>query len=1191
MLDTLERVQHLERNRKGVKVLFRLRYTLILVKDMEKIKSKIEKNEGGDFSSMLSEIGSRYYQEWRGFDKSVAKISSASIQAEIRNNLIEKDYPPESITDRVYLEALAGKYVTPGAEYHVSKNLSETQIVDLARIVERMVYQHKKPADEGKTAFMFKDLERVENTQFIVISRQLVDACYVLDTNRYATQSTKDHWRKSEELLVPENISTIFGLAKALHVEPPIKTSIAIDLLEMSRGLKDYSESLPNDIRALSHILPEQSILCRGLRVKEELKFVLERVFPYDLTKQLYSIALFSVLARGGEDYLTQMYKELGNEIFSPFVVNIKNHFVMPLTDRFENRYERVFWEIWNRADGKVKSRLTEEDPADPEMALKRIVGKLNLETNDFFNIAKSFPQLIDFLGNEKDKKFVKIVLEIIEWNGIESKLGTVDEKTRDYLTNLVDSVGGVEAFRKIRPDKIIKLIKDSPANLRHLILVGVAELNYKDDGQDYTRGASSRESGQRRRLSREEEKTDHFSLELERFGLPENQRGKILYCRDFMRSFSQWPDKKLRLLGKDFFDPETLLWLEDGRNEAKKTLRNLDDSAKGFDIYHRRLDKSRKIPPFSEIWSNKITEFMEKSFLAILQDRPNAPEDVIGAMIKNIYTECAELFVEGVKLYKSESVDIIPHLRAMNEFVNKKLFSQGIWFSGRDGVPLRLAVKSRYFGGDMGPKSEFKNIIRAGLFGNVERRKELVDLAIKERRSKNLKLPKSQDLLLEEGVDLYLSTDATVNDIVKMANISRLLVSNLKTDKDIERFKEYFTSLEINSEMLAVDTGYDGSVIRDSFMYLYGSVEDEDSHRVALLSLGTAAADIGHRRFLTRILDKGVADDVVDKIERLPKATDRYLYIDEETGKPIALPGNEDVKLLSWVAEHCIMRHLTPRPPRNLADLKEDAMEYVAIELGHVSEALVSNPSEVEEYQNQIADLYDISSLKIGPIFVSYADTLLRKASSLGGGGKVVFSSPNLYAVHKVATVLLDRFPERYPGLSHQDLLYIQTSESFLQKEIDSYFIEEYLTSEGIKTGEKIVLAGMGMFDVDVDLFKRIISKKFGVTVDSTEFLISKDPEVDGFLDDTKKKMSSLDGIFDNPVVHFLKDTFCADNGGYYPSVERLKRLTAIWGVKDYAESIKFADLDIGIDRQALDQFFLENVERFKEVGVPHES
>ncbi|MBI3633582.1 MAG: hypothetical protein HY226_04790 [Candidatus Vogelbacteria bacterium] len=1178
---------------------------------MEKISSKIEQKREEGFSSIVSKVGPKYYEEWK--EKKESKSNPAEhIYFDTTGKLMSKGYTLKTITNSVYLDALVEEFVPKGEKINLS-GMEVSQVEDLIYIMESLIAVNEKPSEQILLADMLQGLEGIKMTPLLGIIRQLTDVGYALDERLVDDIDDSiltfsligDQIKKYERLLEPENISKIFGLAKALELALPLETALALDLLEFSGGLENFRRYVPNGDLAL--IPDDLATLYQRLNIKAKLKYKLESSKGLDETcHMIFSLATFSCIAKAGKIDMSPVYKGLSRP--SQIFERLRDNFIMPFPELLEDHIEKVFWEMWNLPNeyDTTKHLLLEKLEVDPHSAVENIISKLRGDAPQFFSVAKDYPKIIDEMTDERDKRFAKLVLEISGYKRVYLP-ESIDVVSRDSLIDMVESLGGVSTFKQMSRVKILEYVRILSADFRPLILKGIVNIDYDEDDETYSRSGvvSKRRSRAERGVG--VEGSDEFTESIKLQGLSEPNINRILYCRDYLRSFANLPEKSFGLMSNhdDVTSLNTLL--ERGRSHARSIMSDLDDSVKEFDILHRKLDKTRSIPSFTLLWSKRIAEYFESSLLSSLTEKSPMSSVQVNGLIERIYVDCYRLFSNGIELYKKESRDIIPRLKEMNDFVNKKLFTKGVWFSGRDGVPLRLAVKARYFGGELEAKSDYAGIIRRSILADVNRRGELIELAKRERLSNQEEMTINEEILLEEGMNIYLATDVKINDLSKMALISRLLVDNIKTPEQKKLFIKYFEELGINSEMFALDTGYSGSVIRDAFKIINGHESDQYAKKISLLSKGGKNVSGGPSKYITQILDDGVAGKATVAIEGLPKPTDRYLFIDEETGKPVAIPNDEDIKLLSWVAEHCIMRHLAPRPPKDKLALRLDAQRYIANDLATI-EGLNQKVEAADP--NRVLELYDVAAEKIGQVFVAFADSLLKKASIVGENAKILFLARDSLATYESAKILLERFPERYPGVSSKDLVYAYLSRKVLVNNSEQD-IHLYMAGElGFGFNDRVIISDIGMYGTAVEPIKNVLKNNIAAGVESVDFLISRNAGINGFLDDYKKPLQSLEQIPGNPIVHFLEDTFSGEikspnileysklekkwlptsEEAHYPRFEALKRRAAIWGVRDYAETVSTADLNSDIDRQALDKFFLENLDKLKELGVPHE-
>jgi hypothetical protein len=418
--------------------------------------------------------------------------------------------------------------------------------------------------------------------------------------------------------------------------------------------------------------------------------------------------------------------------------------------------------------------------------------------------------------------------------------------------------------------------------------------INMENDGTDFHREGD--EGKGIRHYHRVERGTDPFEQQLDKQGLPAEKRADILTLHHLLQEVVSL--KKKTNIPEGLSQKGEVEKIIDDHLKTLGSVDSLGKTASAFDIYHERFNKARTIPDFKTLWAAKVEEYFET--LALTQTEELKP--------LKIFKECLDLYTEGLKLYVDINEKIVPGLIELGDLVNKRLFGEGVWFSGRDGIPLYLSVKAHYFGKPLGNREAFASILRPQIDNDPKRQEALIRLACEKQNvdMATITTPDEREKMLNKGIDIYFQTQARLYDILKYAFISRLMIENAKTKADKQRVRQLLVKIGIHPDMVAADTGH-GSVITDAMRMFTGYNGSLPRSKIILWDEGS---DINRH---------------YNVIEVLPHKTDRALTIDDE-GRVIAIPAPLDVQYLNWVADHAIIRHFAPRKPNESVD-KPDSL------------------------------------------------------------------------------------------------------------------------------------------------------------------------------------------------------------------------------------------------------------------------
>lgn len=245
--------------------------------------------------------------------------------------------------------------------------------------------------------------------------------------------------------------------------------------------------------------------------------------------------------------------------------------------------------------------------------------------------------------------------------------------------------------------------------------------------------------------------------------------------------------------------------------------------------------------------------------------------------------------------------------------------------------------------------------------------------------------------------------------------------------------------------------------------------------------------------------------------------------------------------------------------------------------------------------------ELYEVAKEIVGPVVIGFADELLRESA----GKKIMFAARDGIGALMAAQKLLERFPEEYPGVTKEDLLYPYLSRKVVRGTEPSE-LTEYLRQCGVEDpNSPVIMADTGMYGTVVGTLKRIVPKI------ETRYLISRNPSIPGYADDVSGQMSSLRDTYGNPPsLAFIEDTFSgrmssasklirAEDGTLnpdieqdpYPPAELMLRKYALSAIEDKVSELSEAPNQDHKERwvEELDRFLI-NPDNYAGMMVPHE-
>ena len=235
--------------------------------------------------------------------------------------------------------------------------------------------------------------------------------------------------------------------------------------------------------------------------------------------------------------------------------------------------------------------------------------------------------------------------------------------------------------------------------------------------------------------------------------------------------------------------------------------------------------------------------------------------------------------------------------------------------------------------------------------------------------------------------------------------------------------------------------------------------------------------------------------------------------------------------------------------------------------------------------------------------MIAAFADHLLRQVVE-DPKAKIVFAGRDGLGPYLMAQKLLERFPDHYPNIASDRLVYAFLTRKVVQHS-SAATLQEYFKQLGITVDDNIVLADVGMYGTMLFPLKEKLS---GFNFAKIEYLISRTGQANGFIDDgDANTMPVFDRISGNPAIHFLEDTFSgtikspeqlvATEHGLEPNtltttyedLEALKREYALQSLIDYVSILESPKINLYEAKQRLNDF-LQNPTQYKDLMVPHE-
>ncbi|MCA9373287.1 hypothetical protein KC921_04295, partial [Candidatus Woesebacteria bacterium] len=823
----------------------------------------------------------------------------------------------------------------------------------------------------------------------------------------------------------------------------------------------------------------------------------------------------------------------------------------------------RIAFTYW-RKQGKVESIL---DYLELKMDKYELVAPQITEMPDFCQmIFFDFP-----LSGLSDARFYQIVDDSVN-------VDTLTSNDREQLKDVVRGSGSVQAFLADK-SKIKELIKKSSPMFAKQLLYSLLGTPFSNDSETFVMQDGSAQKRMELGLtcdivfingdaSLSSEKMEELGFDLE---LVDRVQSGALLLSTIMRNSNEDPIEQLvNFFGDDEFSDGTAF--SKFMDELSTELLDAPDTARAIAIRHRRLNRSRKVPSFKLVSYSKVMNAFYSELRSGMSPRA----------VNRVLETCLFLFLDLQKQFREVTEEIAPRIADFTRLVDEKFYGKGVWFSGRDGIPLFLAFKASHWGESLGTRESYKHILLKQIEQDAQRRSQIIQLAQKADKTTDDEFrqmtDERQSALFNRGFEIYLSGQIRLNELLKFFSISRLSTNDRMSESEKALQARLLKSSGITNSMIAADTGSSGTVI-SAAMNLVGGITRED------MLLWGVGSDF---------------DTTYQEIETLPKYSERTVFFDPE-GQPFAFPTSPYQRMLAWATDQAVVRYFVPR---------ETEFSTNAHELPPIQERVRKygldrdiEESAVEEALPIVTELHRFVYDNIAPTLVGFTDFVLRDVSQKDPPVKIVFAGRDGLVYFRAAKKLMSRFPERYT-LTEDQLVY-----AFLTRKVisnnTSHEIQEYLAQLGISPEDKITLVDIGMYGTILDKLDQIE----GIQIEDVEYLISRTSQANGYIDDETTKTTNLfSRLSGNPAVHFLEDTLSGEiqspsrlirnsAGQFIPDSydktysfrERAMREFALQATEDYVDTLTTPSFDYDADKSRLLQA-LESTENFQHLMVPHE-
>ncbi|GAB4143273.1 MAG: hypothetical protein OHK0017_00460 [Patescibacteria group bacterium] len=333
---------------------------------------------------------------------------------------------------------------------------------------------------------------------------------------------------------------------------------------------------------------------------------------------------------------------------------------------------------------------------------------------------------------------------------------------------------------------------------------------------------------------------------------------------------------------------------------DSLKFSNEMPASSQSFDLPHLSLNKTRFIPAFEKLLKTKCQQY----FIYKVLNQPYATYD----QYFKLFNEVFSLWQDAERTYLNTTENAVPIIQDLIDQIQPKL-PEGVFFAGRDGIPLIQALKSLNFGNDLGSRIQYENLFKQRLIFDLEFQQEMIKIALGLPKSTSTTevslllqqkdLESEREKLARQGLESLLQTEAKISDLVRWLNVSSLTIKNMENNPDkIKVYRDYVK--QVAGFQLAVDTGVNGSVLKHILQYAEDTEQDVRNRILLAYSDDDKIKSVSSSRMAVRY------------IERLPKAIDRNLIISNNQAK--APYQSLSLQILHWASNQAINRYFLPK-------------------------------------------------------------------------------------------------------------------------------------------------------------------------------------------------------------------------------------------------------------------------------------
>jgi hypothetical protein len=182
--------------------------------------------------------------------------------------------------------------------------------------------------------------------------------------------------------------------------------------------------------------------------------------------------------------------------------------------------------------------------------------------------------------------------------------------------------------------------------------------------------------------------------------------------------------------------------------------------------------------------------------------------------------------------------------------------------------------------------------------------------------------------------------------------------------------------------------------------------------------------------------------------------------------------------------------------PKEEVEHLKDNVKEFIAEKQLNIPEKFLERTVSIA------AACYIRSHMMYGPVALKWVDYLLQKANQ--EGKKIVFMARDGSAPYKIASELLHKYPERYPNMNKDQLIYGYFSRKIIDNskkdEAGKALFLDYIKQLGVQEKDKCIFVDIGFSGSMVDPIKTMVAPLNLET--EFEFLFSLSNKAHGFVE-----------------------------------------------------------------------------------------